>query len=290
MVDLTGESFFSLSGKSEFSVCPQCGSLHECLHDQNDAPVQSLDNRLTEIETRAVFHREDLDDFYEMVSNAPIPPHSQVFNTYGESLTNAQLLSQYGFILDANENDYLSWDPDEVYQGFSPGNDVNFHGGRTRLISIWKDMLLDTMGNGLLERISDSQLVYLRSENSTDLWLNADGKISYPLWIFLVLPSIDRGNSNLTFLSEALSCLLDYQLVLETQAETDGNDVTRSALAENPLASTAAALARRVIALCVVRKAKLGKVGAEHVDLGSIMDVSKHTPCGKLFILRQFWP
>lgn len=273
MVGLTVKPF-SLSGKSEFSVCPQCGSLHECFHDQDNTLVQSLDNALTEKETRTLFHGEDLDDFYEMVSNAPIPPHSQVFNTYGESLTNAQLLSQYGFILDANENDCLCWDPDEVYRCFSP--DVNFHGGRTRLISIWKDILLDTMGNGLMERISDSQLVYLRSENSIDLCLDGDGKISYPLWIFLVLPSIDRGTSNLTFLSEALSCLLDYQLVLETQVETDRNDVTRSALAENPLASTAAALAHRVITLCVARKAKLGKAGADHVDLGGIMDVSKN--------------
>ena len=44
-----------------------------------------------------------------MVSNTVIPPNSEVFNTYGETLTNAQLLNQYGFILDVNENDRLSW-------------------------------------------------------------------------------------------------------------------------------------------------------------------------------------
>jgi hypothetical protein len=37
-----------------------------------------------------------------------------VFNTYGETLTNAQLLARYGFVLDSNDNDVIAWDLEEL--------------------------------------------------------------------------------------------------------------------------------------------------------------------------------
>ncbi|KAF9463590.1 hypothetical protein BDZ94DRAFT_1297791 [Collybia nuda] len=258
--------------QSEFSVCPHCGSLHECTHDRDGDSAQLPDDRLTSAE-RPVFHGEELDDVYEMVSNMPIPAHTQIFNTYGEGLSNAQLLSQYGFTLDANENDHLSWNPTDVFQLISSRNDDQVDSGRTPLVLIWKELLLGAMGNGFVERISDSQLVYFPSEPSTQLCLDSDGKISYPLWVLLTLPSINRVNSNTTFLLEALSELLDYQLTLENVVEIDENDVTQAAHQAHPLASVAAALAHRIITLCGDRKAKLGKVGAGDADLGGILDV-----------------
>ncbi|PSR73797.1 hypothetical protein PHLCEN_2v10367 [Hermanssonia centrifuga] len=53
-------------------------------------------------------------DTCEMVSNLPIPPYSEVFNTYGERLTNAQLLTRYGFVLDGNESDVVSFGIDDI--------------------------------------------------------------------------------------------------------------------------------------------------------------------------------
>ena len=46
-----------------------------------------------------------------MTSNLPIPPHVQIHNTYGEHLTNSQLLVRYGFALASgnNDNDTISW-------------------------------------------------------------------------------------------------------------------------------------------------------------------------------------
>lgn len=43
-------------------------------------------------------------DYLEMRTVRPIPPFSEVFNTYG-SLSNATLLSRYGFTLPENEYD-----------------------------------------------------------------------------------------------------------------------------------------------------------------------------------------
>lgn len=53
-------------------------------------------------------------DSCDMVTNAPIPPDAEVLNTYGETLTNAQLLARYGFVLDSNDNDVIAWDWEEL--------------------------------------------------------------------------------------------------------------------------------------------------------------------------------
>lgn len=55
-----------------------------------------------------------------MVTNAPIVPFAEIWNTYGETLTNAELLVRYGFLLDSNENDVIVWDPRDL-RDFSSG-------------------------------------------------------------------------------------------------------------------------------------------------------------------------
>lgn len=52
---------------------------------------------------------EEIENTCEMMANASVPPFTEVFNTYGEYLTNAQLLVRYGFALDGNDNDIISW-------------------------------------------------------------------------------------------------------------------------------------------------------------------------------------
>lgn len=55
-----------------------------------------------------------------MVTNAPIVPFAEIWNTYGETLTNAELLVRFGFLLDSNENDVIVWDPRDL-RDFSSG-------------------------------------------------------------------------------------------------------------------------------------------------------------------------
>ena len=58
-------------------------------------------------------------DTCDMVSNIPIPPQSEVFNTYGERLTNAQLLARYGFMLEVNDNDVVVFDVEDMRPAWS---------------------------------------------------------------------------------------------------------------------------------------------------------------------------
>jgi len=69
----------------------ECGSVKECFHDRHGPPLVS-DYRSSDSE-------EDEEDEVEMVTNAVIHPAHEVFNTYGESLSNHELLINYGFRL-----------------------------------------------------------------------------------------------------------------------------------------------------------------------------------------------
>ncbi|KAL5536933.1 hypothetical protein ACEPAF_756 [Sanghuangporus sanghuang] len=89
--------------ESDHEVCRLCGSLSECSHDTKDE--ESGEHTSSPPSTAADIFENTCD----MVTNAPILPSTQVFNTYGEHLTNAQLLVRYGFVLDVNENDVIAW-------------------------------------------------------------------------------------------------------------------------------------------------------------------------------------
>jgi len=68
----------------------ECGSVKECIHDRQGPPLVSD------------YHSEDEeDDAVEMVTNAVVRPGHEVFNTYGETLSNLELLINYGFQLPA---------------------------------------------------------------------------------------------------------------------------------------------------------------------------------------------
>lgn len=69
----------------------ECGSVKECIHDRQGPPLVS-DYHSSDSE-------EDGDDTVEMVTNAVIHPTHEVFNTYGESVSNHELLINYGFQL-----------------------------------------------------------------------------------------------------------------------------------------------------------------------------------------------
>ncbi|KAG2042410.1 hypothetical protein BDR03DRAFT_943306 [Suillus americanus] len=91
--------------ESDFDVCVECGSLVECDHDHETLPA---------VPSRGAYSlpgvcKPDLAleiDTLDMCSIKPILPHSEVFNTYG-SLSNAELISRYGFTLPENEHDIM---------------------------------------------------------------------------------------------------------------------------------------------------------------------------------------
>ena len=76
----------------------ECGSVKECIHDdKREGPPLVSDYHSSDSEEE----EEEEEDVVEMVTNAVIHPVHEVFNTYGESLSNHELLINYGFQLPA---------------------------------------------------------------------------------------------------------------------------------------------------------------------------------------------
>ncbi|KAF8582760.1 SET domain-containing protein [Ramaria rubella] len=172
--------------ESDYHVCVTCGSLEECGHDTTD----NLDN------SPAVAYNKV--DTCEMVANLPIGPGEEVFNTYEKGLTNAQLLCQYGFILDGNENNTVTWSVDElIFDAAKP----------EKTFALWRELATEWTSQG---KWDDSQLVYTPCRDEVDedgvpkgslgpcwqLDLNADGQISHELWLLVfafVSADVDVG-------------------------------------------------------------------------------------------------
>lgn len=213
------------------------------------------------------------------MTNTPILPHTEVFNTYGETLTNAQLLSQYGFILDANDNDCLIWDLNQVCRCCVEQSN-NLSCTSSEMMSLWASVVQSISKSGLLERLAESNIVYPLAEPiGSGLCLNGDGKISHQLWVFLAL-SFYLGNSrerspDIPIILEALGEMLEFQLIKEQSAETVGVVEEYQPNGDYVL-SMMAGVAQSVIGLCTFRKNRLGRRRdmVDRVDLNHILDVS----------------
>ncbi|KAJ7069363.1 SET domain-containing protein [Mycena amicta] len=180
--------------ESDFDVCPECGSLNRCLHDDDynvDEDVDPPDSH------------DGNDDVYEMVSNRPIPANSEIFNTYGETLTNAQLLIQYGFILDVNDNDCLTWTSSEL--GPYMGNDL----------SPRVESLLSSLTSLPWECMSESEMVHV--DRVHQFSVNGDASVSHSLWLYFALHLIlaTHNLDSATALGPILENLFHSQLAFE---------------------------------------------------------------------------
>ncbi|KAG7448678.1 SET domain-containing protein [Guyanagaster necrorhizus] len=199
--------------ESEYDVCPECGSLKECPHD--DEPSLAPEN---------------LEDHFEMVSNTLIPSHGEVFNTYGETLSNAQLLLRYGFILDVNDNDQVIWGIDELLE------DAPEH-----ITDAWRSIDIPT--ETWQDRFSGSELVRHHSGKPV-FCVDCDGRVSHHVWLFYAL----------------LACVhlrYDYSLVViaDRLVEREGlDDQSFTSTVDRVIADIAAS----IIALCMKRQAQLG--------------------------------
>lgn len=92
--------------QSDYDVCVECGSLAECEHDRemgSTTVLASIKSNVHPLSHGGSPTSSEI-DYLEMRTVQAIPPLSEVFNTYG-SLSNAALLSRYGFMLPENEYD-----------------------------------------------------------------------------------------------------------------------------------------------------------------------------------------
>jgi len=190
-----------------------------------------------------------------MVSNAVVHPQSEIFNTYGEHLTNAQLLDQYGFLLDVNDNDRVSWSLGDLFETFG----VQDSGVSTRLLR-----LQDTLpaGHPLFE---NSELIFWNEDSTDTLVINSEGKISHQLWGALLVT-----------LNPQLRLDMDLDTVLHRQQEAEGDE---AGPAEGPrvLDEILSNVATAVIHLCDRRRAGSGPDGlplGDSSDIADLLDVS----------------
>ncbi|KAF5375546.1 hypothetical protein D9615_009138 [Tricholomella constricta] len=260
------------------TVCRWFLSPMQCAHDV-ESPNNIPSPPQTQLEATHLRKEKEFDFYYEMVSNVPVLPNEEVFNTYGETLTNAQLLAQYGFVLDVNENDRLNWDLKEVYTHCTGLSGVCTW-SLPELENIWLAILSRAAVCEALGSIAESNLVYLHTDTSgKTLCLDGDGKISHQLWTLLALPfCLQRipGNvaEHLGEITNDLEALLEFQLALENSLEA-GNDPGDSHRHKSSTkhAAMLAGLAHSLINLCVARKSQLGKKNPDCGDVNDILDV-----------------
>ncbi|KAK4055071.1 hypothetical protein OIV83_000351 [Microbotryomycetes sp. JL201] len=194
--------------ESDIWVCPLCGSLAECAHDDEVIDGVRIMDR-------------PLQDDCLMVTTRTIRTGEEIFNTYG-ALSNAELLAHYGFLLDGNACDVVSIEPAFVFRQF------------------WSDETLDAVASdyiddctrllrGLLsQRSADSQdlpssLVHLEPPNAAHglFSIDADATLSLQLWVAVVLGSQRTApGSEPLRVAEDVDFLHDAWLCAESLHET----------------------------------------------------------------------
>ncbi|KAJ4482192.1 hypothetical protein J3R30DRAFT_2137620 [Lentinula aciculospora] len=237
--------------ETEYEVCPECGSLQQCPHDRDIELASSHSTTITSLDP------VELDDTYDMVSNADIPAHSEIFNTYGETLSNAQLLAQYGFILDVNENDCISWNLDDLVNLLE--TDSRSRDPSTPLGLPW-DILVKAFNTDVF---SESELIFIPP--GATFCINCEGKVSWQLWLAVA----GHKSARLVPAERILLVLSDlgrYQTLRETEEDTDIND-THNYL----LPSLARETASDIVKLCRQRRICLGS-GRDQESLGNLVD------------------
>ena len=133
-----------------------------------------------------------------MVVNAAIAPGFEIFNTYGSKLTNAELLVRYGFMLDANDNDILTWTVEEIWDAAGATLDDlrprrwGDYAGYGACMEILRDWEYDA---GWADSVSviDTK----RNENRNPLYMTADGELSHKLWLAIALATLWRQGTTI---------------------------------------------------------------------------------------------
>ncbi|KAH9975875.1 hypothetical protein BGW80DRAFT_67865 [Lactifluus volemus] len=176
--------------ESDYDVCTSCGSLSECPHDADAREgIKALALR---------GDTADPENTCEMVANAAIAPGEEIFNTYGARLSNAELLVRYGFMLDANDNDILTWTIEEIWDAAGAAladcqpRRWNNEAGYGLCMEILRDWQYD-VGWTDSELVIDTEL----DKNSNPLYMTADGVLSHKLWLAIALATLQRQGTNL---------------------------------------------------------------------------------------------
>ncbi|GAA5999701.1 hypothetical protein JCM5350_003953 [Sporobolomyces pararoseus] len=183
---------FVVNGDGSGWVCQVCGSVEECQHDREDdqpkigipASFSGRSGGGTDLE----------DDSYEMVTteaSGQLGVGEEVFNSYG-NISNARLIAEYGFKLEANEADRITFHRNELESAM---REIGVVKSRGEIVSEKKAEQEEVE--------EDHPFVMTRSidEVRPEFYFDADAKVSYSLWRTLVDAAIVASSSLLKCLA-----------------------------------------------------------------------------------------
>lgn len=185
-------------------------------------------------------------DTFDMVTNLVVSAGAEVFNTYGEHLTNAQLLARYGFALDGNENDCVNFDQGDLpcLSEVTPRRLVIHRdtvlGTYRRVLAVfpgyarWAVSGLvyqpDSDSSGSTPAVVDGGLgqAYDRDGIAAHMIINSDARVSHALWLYCAVVAIldaweaDAHEPDACAVAAAARRLACSQLFFESRSETFG--------------------------------------------------------------------
>ncbi|KAJ3827615.1 hypothetical protein F5880DRAFT_1474234 [Lentinula raphanica] len=231
------------------AICPECGSLQQCLHDRDaELPLISKASNDAPVE---------VDHTYDMVSNTAIPAYSEIFNTYGETLSNAQLLTQYGFTLDVNENDRIMWGFDELVHLLEA--EVSSASRPRKSVGFTWDELEAAFDKSIL---SESELIF--EPFDTAFCINCEGRVSWQLWLVVTSHVCAQVVGSADEIFDLSHKLAQCQIQKENEEEEVNSRSSDSGSLARPIATT-------IVNLCQQRKDRLG-AGTDEEHLGNLID------------------
>ncbi|QRV88873.1 SET domain protein [Ceratobasidium sp. AG-Ba] len=199
--------------ETDFDVCPVCGALQSCPHDEEDeAPLGPGPTENAP---------PPLEDTCDMVINAPVQAGDEVFNTYDANLPNSVLLARYGFIIEGNEFDYIGWEPASLPHNLQICTTARWD----ELARVWTSDLLDetslvcdpTELSATLSSHASSDTHGGNTPRTPQYKLNSDGLVSVDLWVLAAICALKATDASCldTVLRSRLEQLAAIQVHVE---------------------------------------------------------------------------
>lgn len=225
--------------------------------------------------------------------NAPVSSGDEVFNSYDSHLPNSALLARYGFILEGNEYDYVSWDTTRLPPSMQ---------GCTRALSedlaaIWTEELLNATSLVYHHRnplaaspLHTDPTTHGRSPTyrQPHFQINSDGLVSVDLWTVAAVCSVKAvGNYPLGSISKSsLEMLARAQVYAENNEDGDIEDpgILASVWLELKI------LANLVQDLCRSRLEGMYEPELSVAECGDFLDVSTSLPAFRIMFLHNRTP
>lgn len=245
--------------ESETWVCAECGALHACEHDDEEL----REGRAVEMTLDAV--EEEEEDCCELVSVRGIEAGQEVFNSYGE-LSNSRLLAFYGFALEANKYDRITFAMDDIlrHAPTPPPASANIAEDLGSLVKEW----VSTHNPSSPFPESEAEDDPIIHDPTSHLYIDADAHLSSSLWLLLLLLHIPLPAAR-TKRHELLLRLKSAQCRRVHGAELQEGEAELGALDERALHLLVGAV-RTLCAARVREQYAEEKTGAELLELAGV--------------------